>query len=91
LDAVPLGLIALALLRSRPRVRGLLAGLFVSQLIVAVVFIPIERIRWTVDGILILAIAVGLSNLCEWLRAGPAEETAIPAPPRPSPRRRRTR
>jgi len=81
LEVVPIGIIALALLKSQPRVRGLLAGLFVSQLAAAVVFIPIERIRWTVDGILILAIAVGLSNACEWLRSGTHEPSAAPEPP----------
>lgn len=64
---LPLGLIALVLLRTEPNVRGLLAGLFVSQLLVALVFIPLVRLRWTVDGVLIIALAVGLSHLCRWL------------------------
>ncbi len=64
---LPFGLIALVLMRTEPKVRGLLAGLFASQLLVALVFIPLVRIRWTVDSILIIALAVGLSNLCQWL------------------------
>lgn len=84
LDAVPLGLIALIMLPSRLHVRGLLLGLFASQLIVAVAFIPVERIRWTVDGILILAIAVGLSNLCQWLRTDEPRPMDVVRPPRPS-------
>jgi hypothetical protein len=64
---VPIGLIALFALRTHPAVRGLLLGLFGSQLLVALVFIPIERLRWTVDGVLILAISIGLSQLCRSL------------------------
>jgi hypothetical protein len=85
LEVVPIGLIALAFLRCRPQARGLFAGLFVSQLLVAVAFIPIERIRWTVDGILIVAIAVGVSSTCEWLRAGRDEARAAPERFRPVP------
>ncbi len=70
LTVVPFGLIALALLHTEPRVRGLLAGIFTSQFVVALVFIPLVRIRWTVDGILIIALAVGLSRLCDWLSNG---------------------
>ncbi len=61
------GVPALVFLRSEPRAGGLLAGLIVSQLVVAVVFIPLVRIRWTVDAMLIVALAVGVSNLCRWL------------------------
>lgn len=101
LEVVPIGLLAMFMLRGRPSaqglklripptVRGLLIGLFASQFAVAVIFIPIERIRWTVDGLLILAIAVGLSNLCDWLGTGPAEEKRpAPTPLSPLPSRRR--
>ncbi len=74
LAVLPFGLIALALMRTELKVRGLFAGLFVSQLIVALVFIPLVRIRWTVDSILIIALAIGLSNLCRWL-AGDTGDT----------------
>lgn len=73
-SVVPLGLIALALLHTRPRVRGLLAGIFVSQFVVAIVFIPLVRLRWTVDGILIVAMAVALSRICGWLKGEPRRE-----------------
>lgn len=75
LYVVPIGLFALILLRCRLDVRGLLVGLFASQLAVAVVFIPLARLRWVVDGILIVAIAVGLSGLCGWLTHRGAEST----------------
>ena len=75
LYVVPIGLIALLLLRSRPNVRGLLIGLFASQLAVAVVFIPLTRLRWAVDGILIVAIGVGVSRLCRRLWAQPHGQT----------------
>lgn len=68
LYVLSLGIPALVFLRTRPPLRGLLAGLFACQLLVAVVFIPLVRIRWTVDALLIIAIAVGVSNLCRWLR-----------------------
>jgi hypothetical protein len=74
LYVVPIGLIALFMLRTRQTCRGLLLGLFGSQLLVALVFIPIERLRWTVDGILIVATAVGLSQLCQWLSSPVAAE-----------------
>ncbi|MBN2561044.1 MAG: hypothetical protein JXQ75_08950 [Phycisphaerae bacterium] len=78
LFVVPIGLIALLLLRSTPNVRGLLIGLFATQLAVAVVFLPLARIRWAVDGILIVAIGVGISRLCRWLCAPPPGATSLP-------------
>ncbi|HVP13010.1 MAG TPA: glycosyltransferase family 39 protein [Phycisphaerae bacterium] len=81
LYVVPIGLFALFLLRSTPAVRGLLFGLFGTQLLVALVFIPIERLRWTVDGILIVAISVGLSRLCQWLSSPDTAERAGQTPP----------
>jgi 4-amino-4-deoxy-L-arabinose transferase-like glycosyltransferase len=73
---VPLGLCALVLLRSQPRVRGLLIGLYVAEMLIALVFIPLARLRWTVDGLLIIALAVGMSNLCNWLAGGRATGAA---------------
>ncbi len=70
---VPIGLAALLLIGGgKPNARGLLIGLFASQLLVAVAFIPLTRLRWTVDGILIIAIGVGLSRLCRWLCTEPS-------------------
>ena len=68
---VPLGLAALLLLRTTPTIRGLFIGLFVSQLAVAVVFIPLARLRWTVDGLLLIALGVAVSRLCIWLSLAP--------------------
>ncbi len=85
LYVVPLGLMAVALLRSRPSVRGLFLGLYASQMAVAIVFIPLTRLRWVVDGLLIVAIGVGLSSIIQWMRnerepglAGPGRLRATP-------------
>lgn len=71
---VALGLGALLLWRGTLNARGLLLGLFATQAAVAVVFIPIVRIRWSVDGLLLIALGVGVSGLCRWLdeEAGPS-------------------
>ncbi len=63
---VPLGLIGFFVFNDRHRVRGLLIGLFAAQLMVAIVFIPLERLRWTVDGILIIAIGAAVARICEY-------------------------
>jgi hypothetical protein len=75
---VPLGLIALLVLRGRLNVRGLLIGLFASQWAVAVAFIPLTRVRWVVDPILIVAIGVGFSRMCQWLSRPPTRGYAQP-------------
>jgi Ca2+/Na+ antiporter len=74
LYVVPLGLLSLAVMRTVPRVRGLFIGLLASQWFVAAAFIPLARLRWTVDPILIIAIGAAVSRLCHWLAppaAGP--------------------
>jgi len=74
LYVVPLGLLSLAVMRTVPRVRGLFIGLLASQWFVAAAFIPLARLRWTVDSILIIAIGAAVSRLCHWLAppaAGP--------------------
>jgi len=68
-ELVPLGLMALLTLRSRPSFRGLFIGLYATQLLAGILFIPLARIRWTVDGLLIVALAVGVSNLCRWIES----------------------
>jgi hypothetical protein len=55
------------------QIGGLIALLVASQWIVAVVFIPLERLRWTIDGLLIVALAVGVSRLGDRLTLGIAE------------------
>lgn len=65
LFVVPLGLVGLALMRDPPHLRGLLIGLVAAQLAVAIVFIPLERLRWTIDWIFILAIAAATARFCE--------------------------
>jgi 4-amino-4-deoxy-L-arabinose transferase-like glycosyltransferase len=70
---VPLGLVALGVCWRRMQIGGLIALLVASQWIVAVVFIPLERLRWTIDGLLIVALAVGVSRLGDRLTLGIAE------------------
>lgn len=75
---LPLGLPALLLLRTPQRIAGLFIGLVASQLLVAVAFIPLGRLRWPIDPLLIIAVAVGVANLCRRLR----DETPRPERPR---------
>ena len=72
---LPVGLMALLLAKFPYRSRGVLIGLLLVQLAVALVFIPLSRIRWTVDGVLIVALAVAVAQLCEFLcGAQPTDE-----------------
>jgi hypothetical protein len=66
---VPLGLLGLLRYEDRLKIRWLLAGLFAAQLAVAIVFIPLERLRWTVDGLLIITLAAGIARLCDYLES----------------------
>ncbi len=75
LYVVPLGAVGLLRFRDPGRVRGLLIGLVLSQLAAAVVFIPLERIRWAVDGLFIVGLAVWAADLGAWFR-GPAADGA---------------
>lgn len=70
---VPLGLIGLFVFNDRHRVRWLLIGLFAAQLMVAIAFIPLERLRWTVDGILIIAIGAAVARICGRFEMRPAK------------------
>lgn len=65
---LPLGIPAVLLFRPVLRVRGLFIGLFASQLFVAMAYIPISRLRWVTDALLIVAIGVVVSNVCDWIR-----------------------
>ena len=67
LHVLSLGVPALLLFRPKPAVKWLFIGLVSSQLLVAIVFIPLSRLRWAVDPVFIIAIAVGASNLGGWL------------------------
>jgi len=67
---VPLGLVALVFLRTPLRVRGLFFGIYLVELAIGLIFIPIVRLRWTVDGLVIIVLAVGVSNVCRWLLDG---------------------
>ena len=73
LFVIPTGLAALIFARPRMNTRGLLIGLFATQLAVAVIFIPLSRLRWAVDCILIIAIGLAVSRLCVWFRHGGSE------------------
>ena len=66
---VPLGIVSMILLKTRLQVRLLFIALYLSELLVAISFIPLERLRWTVDFLLILSIAVALSRICRWLES----------------------
>jgi len=63
-----MGLVSLVLFRPKAPAKRLIIGLFLTQFAVAVAFIPLVRIRWVVDGLLILALSIALSNVCDWLR-----------------------
>jgi len=65
---LPLGVMAIVLSRFELQTRRLLAGIVLVQLAVALIFIPLSRIRWTVDGVLIIALAVGVIQFCDYLR-----------------------
>jgi dolichyl-phosphate-mannose-protein mannosyltransferase len=66
---VPLGLLGLFTFHDRLCVRWLLVGLIAAQLAVAIVYIPLERLRWTVDGILIIALGVAVARLGRYLES----------------------
>lgn len=68
LYVVPLGAIGLLRFRDPWRVRWLLIGLILSQMLAAVVFIPLERLRWTVDGLFIVGLAVWAADVGDWFR-----------------------
>lgn len=65
---VPIGLIAIAFLSRDTGLRRLFINLYLAELFVGLAFIPLVRLRWTVDGLLIVAIAVVVSRICNWLK-----------------------
>ncbi len=69
---VPIGLMAIVLLPRNTGLRRLFIGLYLTELFVGLAFIPLVRLRWTVDGQLIVAVAIIVSRLCEWLMCPPA-------------------
>jgi len=73
---LPIGLVGLIFLKDRLRLRFLFISLYILEMFVAIAFIPLARLRWTVDFLLILAIAVAVSRICAWLETRPAESTA---------------
>jgi 4-amino-4-deoxy-L-arabinose transferase-like glycosyltransferase len=73
-ELIPLGLISLASLRTKSKVRGLFVCLYLAEMLVAIAFIPLVRLRWTVDFLLILSIAIAVSRLCDWNRARATEK-----------------
>ncbi|MFQ5495856.1 MAG: hypothetical protein ACE5EX_10800, partial [Phycisphaerae bacterium] len=78
LYVLSMGIPALLFLRTQFAVRGLFVGLIASQLCVAVAFIPLSRLRWSIDPLLIIALAVGVDRLCHWLAAGGQPEESPP-------------
>lgn len=68
---VPIGLMAVVLLPRDTGLRRLFIGLYLVELFVGLAFIPLVRLRWTVDGLLIIATAVVVSRFCEWLKLPP--------------------
>lgn len=65
LFVVPLGLVGSVIMRDRPGIRRLLVGLVVAQLAVAIVFIPLERLRWTIDWVFIITLAAATARFCD--------------------------
>lgn len=63
-----LGIPAILFFRPKLPVRGLFLGLFASQLFVAVAYIPISRLRWVMDALLIVALGVAVTNVSDWMR-----------------------
>lgn len=63
-----LGIPAVLVLRSSVGIRSLFFLLVASQLFVAVAFIPLSRVRWTIDAVFILALAVVVSTACDSFR-----------------------
>ncbi|MEK6643996.1 MAG: glycosyltransferase family 39 protein [Planctomycetota bacterium] len=66
---VPIGLLAMLFLPRAHGLRRLFISLYLAELVVALAFIPLVRLRWTIDGLLIIAIAVAVARLCEWLKS----------------------
>lgn len=64
LYVLSLGVPALLFLPVPRRIKWLFIGLVSTQLLTAVVYIPLTRIRWTIDAIFIIAIAIWTSHLC---------------------------
>ncbi|MBI5765594.1 MAG: glycosyltransferase family 39 protein [Planctomycetes bacterium] len=64
---VPIGLIAVVLLPRATGVRRLFIGLYVAEMLVGLAFIPLVRLRWTVDGLLIIAVSVVIARFSHWL------------------------
>ncbi|HWL93984.1 MAG TPA: glycosyltransferase family 39 protein, partial [Phycisphaerae bacterium] len=62
---VLLGVPAILFLWTRFPARSLFLGLIAAQLTVAVVFIPLSRLRWTIDAFFIIAIGIALARTCE--------------------------
>lgn len=62
-DVVLLGLLSIPFVKIRGDAKRIIIGLLLAQFIVAIVFIPIARLRWQVDGLLIVALSVAVSNL----------------------------
>lgn len=65
LFVVPLGLIGIAIMKDQIGLRRLLIGLVAAQLAIAIAFIPLERLRWTIDWVFIIAIAAATARFCE--------------------------
>lgn len=62
-DLLLVGLPALFLSRFDSPVRKLLLAVFLSQWLVAVAFIPLSRVRWVVDPLLMVALAVAIEHI----------------------------
>ncbi len=62
-DVLILGLPALFLARIPQHSRRLLQWVFISQFLAALAFIPLSRLRWVVDPLLIVALAVAIDRI----------------------------
>ncbi len=63
-----IGIPSLILVRMPDGLKWLLIGIVLCQYAVALAFIPLSRLRWSIDVVFIIAAAVGCAQLCDYLR-----------------------
>ncbi|UCF33447.1 MAG: glycosyltransferase family 39 protein [Phycisphaerales bacterium] len=84
-----LGLAGMVVAFRRGHDHWLLTGLYLSQIAACLVYVPLTRIRWTVDFVVVLYAAVAIVGAAQWLfpqsypqeRDSEVEEPASQRPP----------
>jgi hypothetical protein len=79
---LPLGIPCLLIAPMPHQTKWLLMGIVLSQLAVALLYIPLSRLRWSIDAIFIIAVAIACSQLCGLIDG---REGAESPPPKNSP------